>query len=48
VNENIVNKTRKIGRSNLYILNDTENIRGLVQYVVDTVNVEYENASKSF
>ncbi|MFL6378457.1 MAG: winged helix-turn-helix domain-containing protein [Nitrososphaeraceae archaeon] len=39
VNENIVDKTRKIGRSNLYILNDAENIRGLVQYVNDTVNV---------
>jgi DNA-binding transcriptional ArsR family regulator len=44
VSENLAKKTRKIGRSHLYALNYAENIRGLIQYVDDTVKLN-ENAS---
>jgi predicted transcriptional regulator len=47
VSENIVKKTRKIGKSNMYILNDVENVSGLVQYVDDTIKMEYKGTSQA-
>jgi hypothetical protein len=33
VNEEVIKLTRKIGRSNMYTLNDSVQIRGLVQFI---------------
>ena len=41
MNERIIKLTRKVGRSNMYTL-DSENVRGLVQYIDDTIKQAYD------
>lgn len=41
VNEGIIKLTRKIGRSNMYTLDNSENVKGLVQYIDDTIKQAY-------
>lgn len=45
VNEEIVKLTRKIGRSNMYTLNDSTQVKGLVQFIEDRVKTGYEHIS---
>jgi hypothetical protein len=45
VNEEIVKLTRKIGRSNMYTLSDSTQVRGLVQFIEDRVKTGYEYIS---
>ena len=47
VNENIVKLTRKIGRSNMYTLDEAENVKGLIQYMDNTIKIAYESLSKA-
>jgi DNA-binding transcriptional ArsR family regulator len=47
VNEKILRLTRKIGRSNMYSLNETDNVKGLIQYMDDIIKTAYESLSKA-
>jgi DNA-binding transcriptional ArsR family regulator len=40
--EGVVKLTRKSGRSNMYKINDSEKVRGLIQYLDGTIDSRYD------
>jgi DNA-binding transcriptional ArsR family regulator len=40
--EGVIKLTRKSGRSNMYKINDSEKVRGLIQYLDGTIESRYD------